>query len=549
MVDAGVSSDIGNVSVEADGQNAIGDVLEEGISVKPIVEHTKRRRSSHQSIKPRFKKSARKTPIFKLKFDSKRKNPLKYVNIRELVLYALTDVNKLNFGELENRKSINKVVLVLADGLTAADFGYESLAGLVEEQEIKNTEKYPFISQEFTKFIPLLSPGANRNLFSCATTLSSSTVPEKHRPALIKELELKGVQLSELTLDYTQMVANGYPIHPDVPGATKESIAQYSAFLATRDLKSKPRIFALDCEMCLTASGSVVTRVALTDEDHKLVIGDFVKPDEEITDYKTQYSGVDENSLKGVTTTLHDIQQKLLATISSKDYLVGHSLESDLCALRITHPTIIDTSICYDHVKGPPLKPSLRHLASEILGRSIQQSAHGHDPIEDCVACMELVQLKLKKGPAFGKLITEESIFRRLSHTNKQVLIDGKKVPKSGVAINFGGNKFFDEQRLDVPTDEEAVQRLAENLSNHDLAMIKLREPDKFDLSIKYIYETMPSNSLLIVCAGHGDRKRIDELITLQRNISGPLSPEDHQELISCVAKARESLALIKIKP
>ncbi|KAG7916366.1 hypothetical protein KL905_004769 [Ogataea polymorpha] len=549
MVDAGVSSDIGNVSVEADGQNAIGDVLEEGISVKPIVEHTKRRRSSHQSIKPRFKKSARKTPIFKLKFDSKRKNPLKYVNIRELVLYALTDVNKLNFGELENRKSINKVVLVLADGLTAADFGYESLAGLVEEQEIKNTEKYPFISQEFTKFIPLLSPGANRNLFSCATTLSSSTVPEKHRPALIKELELKGVQLSELTLDYTQMVANGYPIHPDVPGATKESIAQYSAFLATRDLKSKPRIFALDCEMCLTASGSVVTRVALTDEDHKLVIGDFVKPDEEITDYKTQYSGVDENSLKGVTTTLHDIQQKLLATISSKDYLVGHSLESDLCALRITHPTIIDTSICYDHVKGPPLKPSLRHLASEILGRSIQQSAHGHDPIEDCVACMELVQLKLKKGPAFGKLITEESIFRRLSHTNKQVLIDGKKVPKSGVAINFGGNKFFDEQRLDVPTDEEAVQKLAENLSNHDLAMIKLREPDKFDLSIKYIYETMPSNSLLIVCAGHGDRKRIDELITLQRNISGPLSPEDHQELISCVAKARESLALIKIKP
>ncbi|KAG7897678.1 hypothetical protein KL935_004859 [Ogataea polymorpha] len=549
MVDAGVSSDIGNVSVEADGQNAIGDVLEEGISVKPIVEHTKRRRSSHQSIKPRFKKSARKTPIFKLKFDSKRKNPLKYVNIRELVLYALTDVNKLNFGELENRKSINKVVLVLADGLTAADFGYESLAGLVEEQEIKNTEKYPFISQEFTKFIPLLSPGANRNLFSCATTLSSSTVPEKHRPALIKELELKGVQLSELTLDYTQMVANGYPIHPDVPGATKESIAQYSAFLATRDLKSKPRIFALDCEMCLTASGSVVTRVALTDEDHKLVIGDFVKPDEEITDYKTQYSGVDENSLKGVTTTLHDIQQKLLATISSKDYLVGHSLESDLCALRITHPTIIDTSICYDHVKGPPLKPSLRHLASEILGRSIQQSAHGHDPIEDCVACMELVQLKLKKGPAFGKLITEESIFRRLSHTNKQVLIDGKKVPKSGVAINFGGNKFFDEQRLDVPTDEEAVQKLAENLSDHDLAMIKLREPDKFDLSIKYIYETMPSNSLLIVCAGHGDRKRIDELITLQRNISGPLSPEDHQELISCVAKARESLALIKIKP
>ncbi|KAG7698798.1 hypothetical protein KL951_002062 [Ogataea haglerorum] len=549
MVDAGVSSGLNKVPPVASPKGPVETVPEGDISAEPLVEPSKRRRSSHQSIKPRFKKSALKTPVFRLKFDSKRKNPLKYVNIRELILYALTDVNNLNFGELENRKSVNKVVLVLADGLTATDFGYESLAGLIEEQEIKNAEKYPFISQQFAKFIPLLSPGANRNLFSCATTLSSSAVPEKHRPALIKELEDKGVQLSDLVIDYTQMVANGYPIHPDVPGATEGSIAQFSTFHATRDLGRKPRMLALDCEMCLTASGSVVTRVAVTDEAHKLVVGEFVKPDEEIIDYKTQYSGVDQASLKGVTTTLHDIQQKLLATISSKDYLIGHSLESDFCALKISHPTIIDTSICFDHVKGPPLKPSLRHLASEILGKSIQQSANGHDPVEDCITCMELVQLKLKKGPAFGKMITEESIFRRISHTNKQVLIDGKKVPKTGIAINFGGNKFFNEQRIDVSTDEDAVQKLTDYLPNHELAMIKLREQDRFDLSIKNIYETMPSNSLLIVCAGHGDRKRINELITLQRNLSGPLPPEDHQELIACVAKARESLALIKIKP
>ncbi|KAG7838754.1 hypothetical protein KL943_000830 [Ogataea angusta] len=549
MVDAGVSNDMGKLPSVADPKSPGEALFEEDTSVEPLVEHSKRRRSSHQSIKPRFKKSALKTPVFKLKFDSKRKNPLKYANIRELILYTLTDVNKLNFGELENRKFVNKVVLVLADGLTAADFGYDSLAGLVEEQEIKNTKRYPFIAQTFAKFIPLVSPGANRNLFSCAATLSSAAVPEKHRPALIKELELEGVQLSDLILDYTQMVANGYPIHPDVPGATKESIARYSSFLATRDLGSKPKMLALDCEMCLAASGSVVTRVAVTDEDHRLVIGEFVKPDEEITDYKTQYSGVDEDSLKGVTTTLHDIQQRLQATISSKDYLIGHSLESDLCALKISHPTIIDTSICFDHVKGPPLKPSLRNLASEILGKSIQQSANGHDPVEDCITCMELVQLKLKKGPAFGKLITEESIFRRISHTNKQVLIDGKKVPKTGIAINFGGNKFFNELRIDVSTDEEAVQKLANDLPNHELAMIKLREPDNFDHSVEKIYQTMPSNSLLIVCAGHGDDKRINELITLQRNISGPLPPEDHQELVACVAKARESLALIKIKP
>lgn len=43
---------------------------------------------------------------------------------------------------------------------------------------------------------------------------------------------------------------------------------------------------------------------------------------------------------------------KLLAEILPPDgILVGHSLESDLKALGISHPYCIDTSVCYS-VKG-----------------------------------------------------------------------------------------------------------------------------------------------------------------------------------------------------
>lgn len=124
--------------------------------------------------------------------------------------------------------------------------------------------------------------------------------------------------------------------------------------------------------------------------------------------------------LEPVTTTLADIQARLLGLLHANAILVGHSLNADLAAIGITHPYIVDTSIIYPHPRGFPLKSSLKWLAQKYLGREIQQGhgSSGHDPIEDAVACLDLVKQKCQRGLMWGtKEASSESIFKRIGRT------------------------------------------------------------------------------------------------------------------------------------
>ena len=89
------------------------------------------------------------------------------------------------------------------------------------------------------------------------------------------------------------------------------------------------------------------------------------------------------------------------------------------------HPYIVDTSLIFSHPHGRPYKSSLKTLAMKYLKREIQRGGHvnlsthkmepGHDSIEDALACIDLVKLKLEKGLEFGNAEPlTESIFSRL---------------------------------------------------------------------------------------------------------------------------------------
>lgn len=58
----------------------------------------------------------------------------------------------------------------------------------------------------------------------------------------------------------------------------------------------------------------------------------------------------------GVTRTLRDAQREILTFVDAKTYLVGHSLDSDLRALRLVHRRLIDTSELYPSPRGMPFK-------------------------------------------------------------------------------------------------------------------------------------------------------------------------------------------------
>ncbi|XP_059167072.1 putative exonuclease GOR [Physella acuta] len=155
-------------------------------------------------------------------------------------------------------------------------------------------------------------------------------------------------------------------------------------------------IYSIDCEMIYTKAGLELAQVTVIDEDCKTVYESLVKPDADIIDYNTRFSGITAADMKDVTTTLHDVQAVMLSMISDKTILVGHSLESDLVALKLIHSTVVDTSLVFPHPRGLPYKRALRNLVEEKLQKRIQTHTGGHDSKEDAVACMQLILYKVK---------------------------------------------------------------------------------------------------------------------------------------------------------
>ncbi|XP_053151257.1 RNA exonuclease 1 homolog isoform X12 [Hemicordylus capensis] len=214
-------------------------------------------------------------------------------------------------------------------------------------------------------------------------------------------------------------------------------------FIKPPPLDGNYGVFALDCEMCYTARGLELSRVAIVDPSLQVIYDTFVKPANEILDYNTRdgedhisirtafhspraatekarlcvvtrrtgsnwrrtstddlngrFSGVTAEDMKNVVTSIRDVQAVLLNLFSADTILIGHSLENDLFALKLFHNKIVDTSVVFPHRLGAPHKRALRNLMADYLRRIIQDDVSGHDCTEDASACMELMLWKVKE--------------------------------------------------------------------------------------------------------------------------------------------------------
>lgn len=190
-------------------------------------------------------------------------------------------------------------------------------------------------------------------------------------------------------------------------------------FQMTRDKPEKDPnnhgIYALDCEMSYTTVGLELTRVTVVDHKFDVIYEKLVKPKNFVLDYNSKYSGINEGDLDYVDTTLEDVQEDLLNIFSSKSILVGHSLDSDMKALKLIHSLFIDTAQLFPHKKGLPYKRALKTLMQEYLQIIIQEDS-GHDSKEDASASLKLVFWKLKTDVPLKYPSTH--------HTNSSVQID-----------------------------------------------------------------------------------------------------------------------------
>lgn len=268
--------------------------------------------------------------------------------------------------------------------------------------------------------------------------------------------------LSNFLLSRSEMAENLYPLDDSVGYAR-----------VPENAPSGNEVLGIDCEMCSTAAGLELAKITVVDKTFNVVYDSFVKPERPITDYNTRYSGITEEMLCSVTTTLADVQEKLIrgGIIGPNTVLVGHSLENDLHSLKMFHPKIADTAILFPHTQQEGHKNSLRYLAQKYLKEEIQQGSH--DSEVDARTAMKLFLLKVTNGPLFGTSSMgdkQENILEVMSRKH----IRSAVVDRSDACRQLAAS---DSDCVAVMTDADATSHTVKLLSqpNHQVIFTQLR--------------------------------------------------------------------------
>uniref|UniRef100_A0A1I8IER4 Exonuclease domain-containing protein n=1 Tax=Macrostomum lignano TaxID=282301 RepID=A0A1I8IER4_9PLAT len=206
---------------------------------------------------------------------------------------------------------------------------------------------------------------------------------------------------TQLLLSSVQLLHENYPMPGlrSCGGGGPQSGPDYKTSLpAYQPAGPSSPMFGLDCEMVVTEgpAGEI-------DESGRILLDQLVKPANPVLNYLTAKSGITREMLDKATVTLAEVQDQLAQLLPPNAILVGHSLNCDLHALRLYHPSCIDTSVVFNLSGHRRHKSSLKSLAQRFLGRDIQSDdAVGHNSAEDALAALNLVQLKLARSLEFG---------------------------------------------------------------------------------------------------------------------------------------------------
>ncbi|KAJ5823668.1 hypothetical protein N7447_006008 [Penicillium robsamsonii] len=146
---------------------------------------------------------------------------------------------------------------------------------------------------------------------------------------------------------------------------------------------------ALDCEMGITDLGEQeLIRISAIDYfTGEILINKLVFPKVRMWHTNLRFSGVSWDMLYAAKARGEELdgrdaaREALFRYIGPSTVLVLHGGRADMLALRIIHRRIVDTMLFAE--------ASLKENANDILNRKIQQG-HGHDSLEDALACRDL---------------------------------------------------------------------------------------------------------------------------------------------------------------
>lgn len=520
--------------VEFDKLNEEVSSMTSGNSAKSNESKRRRRSSAQLGIEPKVKKVHKK----KLKRDAepvavvteeKMERPLGMRQLQSLLLDMVLGRNgNSKRGIWVNKpQKISKVVFAFVPGLYESDFAVKSDVMPKQLDKTAFNSALGFFSSHFDCLFPVTASGGKELVYLCSQALINFRPTNKERKRRIEELKERKIVLYDLLLSVDEMTSLGYPIHSQDSKQPPEE-----GWVETREFEHDgSRTFAVDCEFCQAGASSVLTRISIVNFQGEVVYDTYVQPKQEITDYLTKYSGITPEVLKGVTTTLEDVQQKILQTVSTTDILIGHSLNSDLRVLKLKHPRVIDTAQIYHHCRGPPSKPSLKWLTETHLGRKIQQGEQtgaGHSSLEDLIACLDLVKRKVAEGMEFGWVPRETTLFERMrdEKTGKRSAIIDYNMSEWGVYID-------NQPGLDlwkISSDDLATEQVITSVKSCDVILVKLKEIDRkegtldrsellarLNARLEKIHAALPPDSVLVIASEGGNNKEMYRLQKVRR--------------------------------
>lgn len=160
------------------------------------------------------------------------------------------------------------------------------------------------------------------------------------------------------------------------------------------------KYLAMDCEFVgvgLEGKESALARVSLVNYFGHVILDEFVKPQEKVTDWRTWVSGIKPEHMKEAI-SFKEAQNKAAAILDGR-ILIGHSVKHDLEALLLSHPKpmLRDTSrhLPFRQAYAKGKTPSLKKLAKEVLKQEIQEGQHSS--VEDARTTMLLYKSEKKE--------------------------------------------------------------------------------------------------------------------------------------------------------
>ncbi|KAI8040589.1 hypothetical protein M5D96_006532 [Drosophila gunungcola] len=325
---------------------------------------------------------------------------------------------------------------------------------------------------------------------------------------------------TKLLLSALQMVDEGYPIpmQGDLHSRFREFKFTKNSY---EPVTNRSPMFGVDCEMCQTAAGfNELTRISIVNEEYKTVYETLVLPDNRITNYLTQFSGITEEIMRKVTKKLDEVQQEVSDLLPPDAILVGH--------------------VCFNISGVRRRKSKLKHLAATFLKETIQENDEGHDSIEDSRATLKLVKMKLANSIEFGdEILTQQkrlqelanassgdtisnNLFAHVAKRDKRTAIVtvGDLQPRLKDVILKAGEAVPKDHSLavrvhEVSTSKEAVRKVSEIALENALTIANLRVPEqdfvldsaernvaKLDKTIDRLWNSVAHNGLFLVLMG-----------------------------------------------